>query len=85
MSQGERGRTGDHGQTGSQGERGATGATGNTGKSFSRTQVGVMFVFVVFAFVLLAIRSEYNAGKIDVLERQVLCLQNPKACEAPTD
>lgn len=84
MTQGERGRTGDHGQTGQTGERGVPGARGARGESFSKGQVLAMFLFVVLAFVVLAARTEYNAGKIDVLERQVTCLQNPKACEAPT-
>jgi hypothetical protein len=74
-TRGERGRTGDHGQ------RGETGATGDRGRSFSRTQVLVMFLFMVVAFTLLAVRSEHNADRIDKIEQRQVCTSDPAGCE----
>lgn len=52
---------------GEQGERGKTGATGKTGASapyLHRGQTLALFAFIVFAFIVLAVRSEINASNI---------------------
>jgi hypothetical protein len=79
-TRGERGPKGDHGQQGEHGETGITGRQGEKGVGFSRTQVAVMFLFVVLAFMVLALRTEHNAGRIDVLEHQVACQNAPSRC-----
>lgn len=73
----ERGPKGDHGQEGHQGIQGVEGERGIQGvqgTSFSRTQVAVMFAFVVLAGAILGYRSEVNADRIDQLE------QRPASC-----
>lgn len=67
-TRGERGPTGDHGQRGDVGQTGAVGPAGKTGLAgrnvLTREQTLALFGFLVFAFVLLAYRSEYNADNI---------------------
>lgn len=96
---GERGPVGDHGQeghpgrTGNTGEKGAPGKTGDTGARgatgaagtnvLTKAQTLALFGFLVFAFVLLAYRAEYNSDNIqDGVVRQdkfieEVCTTNP--------
>lgn len=64
---GAAGAAGGGGAAGAQGDQGVQGFVGAPGKDspvIGRTQVLVLFAFMVFAFVLLAIRSEANASNI---------------------
>lgn len=88
MTTGERGPTGDHGQDGQKGQAGSTGATGAQGEQgvgFSKSQTLVLFLFVVAVAVVLGLRTEHNAGRMDVLEHQVQCLQVPAGCSNSQD
>lgn len=67
------------------GERGPAGVPGKD--VLSKRQTLRLFLFVVFAFFLLAARSEYNDGNINENKRIVdeICLTHPDlapdACE----
>jgi hypothetical protein len=41
----------------------------------------VMFLFMVVAFTLLAVRSEHNADRIDKIEQRQVCTSDPAGCE----
>ena len=64
---GEQGRTGPDGPTGVQGRRGhqgVVGLRGRTGNALSKQQNLVMFLFVVMAFILLAVFNQNTADKL---------------------
>jgi hypothetical protein len=84
--QGEAGNTGSTGETGEAGERGKAGAVGGrgrTGRGLSNTQMTVIFLFVVLAFVVVAGRTEVqqrqinrNAHRIEVTQYEICTTRN---------
>ncbi len=62
---GERGQKGEHGSIGPTGLSGRIGPKGEPGAEslyLGKKQTLILFTFIVFAFVLLAARSEINAN-----------------------
>lgn len=64
MTTGEHGEHSHEAMQGEPGPRGLTGKTGVGSPYLSRSRTLALFVFVVVAFVLLAVRSEINVVNI---------------------
>lgn len=76
LGEGTTGKTGPPGIAGRPGLVGEQGPRGLPGKTaVTRLQAGALALFVLFAFLLLAWRSEQNADRIDESQQEIVAAQ----------